>query len=70
MMGVDSSLILLLVEILIMSKDQYMSMFEMVDGIRNRVCEESIFHITSDGADEMIWDIEKLIADYREAMLS
>ena len=69
-MGVEFSLILLLVGILIMSKEQYLSMFEMVDGIRNRVCEESIFHITDDGADDMIWDIEKFIADYRESMLS
>ena len=53
-----------------MSKEQYLSMFEMIDGIRNRVCEESIFHITDDGADDMIWDIEKFIADYRESMLS
>ena len=53
-----------------MSKEQYLSMFEMVDGIRNRVCKESIFHITDDGVDDMIWDIEKFIADYRESMLS
>ena len=52
-----------------MSKGQYLKMFEMIDGIRNRVCEESIFHMTGDDADELTWDIEKLIEDYREAVV-
>ena len=72
MIGVSLTLVLLLVEILIMANAEYTptAQLRMVRDIRERVAQEAITFMTADDTDDMIWDIEKLIADYREAMLS
>jgi len=41
----------------------------LITGIRERVNEEAICFIDSDSVDELTWDIEKLIEDYREAVV-
>ena len=41
----------------------------LITGIRERVNEEAICFIDSDSVDDLTWDIEKLIEDYREEVL-
>ena len=41
----------------------------LITGIRERVNEEAICFIDTDSVDDLTWDIEKLIEDYREAVV-
>ena len=41
----------------------------LITGIRERVNEEAICFIDADSVDDLTWDIEKLIEDYREEVL-
>jgi len=43
---------------------------KMLAGINERINDKSVSFWLSDDADDLIWDIEKFIADYRESMLS
>ena len=65
MIGVSFTLILLLVEILIMEYEEYMHAV-LVREIRDRTNQEAISYMTISDVDEIIGDIEKLIAEYRE----
>jgi hypothetical protein len=41
----------------------------LITGIRERVNEEAICFIDAGSVDDLTWDIEKLIEDYREEVL-
>ena len=41
----------------------------LITGIRERVNEEAICFIDAESVDDLTWDIEKLIEDYREAVV-
>ena len=67
-MGVDSSLILLLMEILIMAASKEIDV--MVNGILDRISSAKISGLDNLTTDDLIWDIEALIESYREEVLS
>tara|TARA_R100001086_G_scaffold200396_1_gene116648 strand:+ start:33 stop:212 length:180 start_codon:yes stop_codon:yes gene_type:complete len=52
-------------EFLIMEYKEYMHGV-LVREIRDRTNQEGVLFMTADDVDEIIWDIEKLIAEYRE----